>query len=186
VAAQTLEKPLALPIDRAAAGPRVTHEDDDNGVSAVKMRPAFSGAGGKHLVCVAGAIGQHKGFDILLACARDAADRALPLDFVLVGHSIDDAALLATGRVFVTGPYERAEAAELIARQGAGIGFLPSIWPETWCLALTDLWQAGLNVMAFDLGAQADRIRRTGRGVLLPPDLQPNRINDALMTATSG
>ena len=46
----------------------------------------------------------------LLACARDAAERDLPLEFVVVGHTTDDARLLATGRVFVTGPYEPDEA----------------------------------------------------------------------------
>ena len=45
-------------------------------------------------------------------CARDAAERRLPLEFVVVGHTIDDRRLLATGRVFVTG--------ELCTRRGGG------------------------------------------------------------------
>ena len=42
----------------------------------------------------------------MLACARDAAMRNLKLEFCLVGHSMDDARLLATGRVHITGRYE--------------------------------------------------------------------------------
>jgi hypothetical protein len=38
-------------------------------------------------------------------------------------------------------------------------------------------------VVAFDLGVQAERIRRTGRGVLLPLGLPPAAINSALLAA---
>ena len=116
-----------------------------------------------------GAIGIQKGFDVLLDCARDAASRRLPLEFVVVGHTIDDASLMSTGRVFVTGEFAAAEALPLIRAQHPTLALLPSIWPETWCFALSDLWQAGLRVAAFDLGAQAERIRASGgRGMLLP------------------
>ena len=70
-------------------------------------------------ICVVGGIGPEKGYDVLLGCGRDAAARGLPLEFVLVGHTPDDAALLATGRVFVTGPYVEAEAVAEIAAQRA-------------------------------------------------------------------
>ena len=53
---------------------------------------------------------------------------------------------------------------------------LPSIFPETWCLSLAEAWRAGLRVVAFDIGAQAERIRRTGRGFLLPLGL-PARLS---------
>jgi glycosyltransferase involved in cell wall biosynthesis len=125
----------------------------------------------------------HKGFDILLACARDAADRDLPLEFVVVGHTTDDGSLLATGRVFITGEYAPAEADGLIRAQRATFGLLPSIWPETWSLALTELWRAGLPVAAFDLGAPAERIRATGRGFVLPLGISASQLNNALVAA---
>ena len=112
-------------------------------------------ATGPFRVCVIGAIGVHKGFQVLLDCARDADARDLPLEFVVVGHTIDDRALLATGRVFVTGPYAVDEAVALIKSQHARLALLPSIFPETWCFTLGEAWQAGLRVVAFDLGAQA-------------------------------
>lgn len=137
-------------------------------------------------VCVVGGITEDKGYDVILRCARDAARRALPLDFVVVGHTIDDARLLDTGAAFVTGHFEETELAALIAAQKAGLGFVPSRCPESWCYALTALWRAGLSVAAFDLGAQAERIRRTGRGFLLPLALPPNRINDELLRYRAG
>ncbi len=133
---------------------------------------------GRVKVCVIGAIGPHKGYDVLLACARDAAARDLPLEFVVVGYSCDDGPLFATGRVFVTGGYDEEEAPALIRAQGADLAFLPSVWPETWCYSLTAAWRGGLPAVAFDLGAQAERI---GAGGLLALGEKPSRINDRLL-----
>lgn len=160
----------------------IPHEDD----SAVDEPPPLPRVTGTVLVCVSGAIGLHKGFHVLLACARDAAKRALDLAFVVAGTTIDDQRLIDTGRVFVTGPYQPEEAVPLIRAQGAALALLPSIWPETWCLGLAELWRAGLRVAAFDIGAPAERIRRTGRGFLLPLGLAPPAINDALLNAARG
>lgn len=135
-------------------------------------------------VCVIGAIGIHKGYQVVLDCARDAAERSLPLEFVVVGHTIDDRRLLATGRVFVTGTFKADEAVTLIKAQAATLALLPSIFPETWCLSLGEAWRAGLQVAAFDIGAQAERIRRTGRGFLMPLGLPPAAINNALIAAS--
>jgi GT2 family glycosyltransferase len=167
----------------------VPHEDDDlishataPRFAAARAEPRRAGHA-RPSVCVVGAIGVHKGFEVLLACARDAARRGLDLDFVVVGHTIDDARLMATGRVFVTGRFDPAEAVDLIAAQQAQIGFVPSICPETWCLSLGDIWRAGLSAAAFDIGAPAERIRRTGRGIVLPLGLPANAINNSLVAA---
>ena len=158
----------------------VRPHDDDRAVPAADRRPRDDG---RVLVCVVGSIGIHKGYDVLLACARDAMNRNLGLEFVLVGHSIDDRRLMDTGRCFVTGRFDQDEAVGLIARQRANLGFVPSIWPETWCLSLGEIWRAGLSVAAFDIGAPAERIKRTGRGFILPLGLPANAINNALVVA---
>jgi hypothetical protein len=134
------------------------------------------------VVAALGAIGQPKGLGVLAACAEDANIRRLPLRFALLGHSIDDARLLATGRCFVTGRYMNTEINDLIRREWPVFAFLPSVWPETWCFTLTELWQAGLHVMAFAIGAPAERLRRTN-GTLLPLGLSPAEINDRLLKA---
>ena len=132
-------------------------------------------------VCVVGAIGVEKGFEVLLDCVRDAARRRLPLEFVVCGYTADDERLLAAGQVFITGEYKDAEAITLIRAQRAQLGFLPSVFPETWCFALTRAWRAGLKVAAFGLGAQAERIAATGRGWTLPLGLAPAAVNDVLL-----
>jgi glycosyltransferase involved in cell wall biosynthesis len=166
----------------AALSPAVVPHEND----ALIPPPGRPGRapGERVRICVVGGIGVHKGYDVLLACARDAARRDLGLEFVVVGHTIDDARLMETGRVFVTGRFEPGEAVELIAAQRAHLGFVTSIWPETWCLSLGDIWRAGLRVAAFDIGAPAERIRQSGYGIWLPLGLSYSAINNALIAAT--
>ncbi len=157
--------------------PEVVAPEDDSALPPLDPAPA----GAKARICVVGAIGVEKGYDVLLGCVRDARRRALPLEFVVCGYTEDDGRLLGAGDVFITGRYRPAEAVPLIRAQGAQLAFLPSVWPETWCLALSRAWQAGLPAVAFDLGAQAERIRATGRGHLLPLGLPIPAVNDALL-----
>lgn len=160
-----------------AVQPDVVAWEDDGGWPAI----AAVAAGAVARVCVVGAIGVEKGYDLLLGCAADARRRGLALEFVVCGTTTDDERLMAAGPVFVTGRYAPEEAVGLIRAQRAGLAFIPSIWPETWCFALSRAWGAGLAAVAFDLGAPAERIRATGRGHLLPLGLPVERVNDALL-----
>ncbi|RFC62173.1 glycosyltransferase [Fulvimarina endophytica] len=133
------------------------------------------------VVALPGAIGFHKGFEVLKACADDARARHLPLEFVLLGNSEDDNALFATKRVFVTGTYEAAELPALLEASRAELALLPSVCPETWSYTLSEIWRSGFEVLAFDLGAIAERIRAHGGGRLLPIEATPAMVNDALL-----
>lgn len=146
------------------------------------MLPARRARGEGVRIIIPGAIGPPKGYQLLLACARDARQRGLLLTFQIVGYSLDDEELCQTGHIVVTGRYEEAEVPSLLALLRPHLAFLPSTWPETWCYALTHVMSAGLPVVAFDLGAQAERLRAWGRGALLPPALPPAAINDALLS----
>ena len=144
--------------------------------------PQPQGPDGMRRICVIGAIGIEKGYEVLLACARDAANRRLNLRFMLVGYSCDDARLTATGRVHITGKYASQDVIRLIRQQQAQVAWLPSIWPETWCYTLTHAWRAGLNVLAFDIGTPAERIRQTERGWLCPLGLAPQVLNERMLS----
>lgn len=133
-------------------------------------------------VAIIGAIGTEKGYDIILDCARDAMRRALPLEFVIVGYTHDDLRLIETGCVRITYRFAPEEAVAEIAAQQADIAFIPSIWPETWCFALSDAWAAGLRAAVFDIGTQAERVRATGHGWVLPLALPASGINNALIS----
>jgi glycosyltransferase involved in cell wall biosynthesis len=75
------------------------------------------------------------------------------------------------------------EVVPLIRAQAADLAFLPSIWPETWCYALSDAWAGGLPAAVFDIGTPPLRIRASvGRGWVLPLGLPAPRVNDALLS----
>ena len=132
-------------------------------------------------VCVLGGIGVEKGYEILLACVRDAAARSLGLRFTVVGYTADDERMLAAGPVFITGQYAEADAVSLVRTQSADLALLPSVWPETWCFTLGQAWRAGLRAAVFDLGAPAERVRRTGWGEVLPLGLPAATLNNWLL-----
>lgn len=148
---------------------------ESSAAAAVTVSP------GRVRVAVIGAIGIHKGYRVLLECARDAAARDLDLEFSVIGSTCDDRRLLETGRVFITGPYKEQEAAKLLDRENCNAAFMPSVWPETWCYSLTYLLARGLPVLAFNLGAQAERLRDTPGAALLPLSAPPREINYRLL-----
>lgn len=128
-----------------------------------------------------GAIGEHKGFRILRDCVRDAAKRDLPLEFAVVGHTFDDDALRAAGRVSISGPYAAHEAADLIRASRSDAALFLSVWPETWCYALTEAWAAGLPAFGFGIGAIGERIAASGLGAVFPQRFSAPEINDFLL-----
>ncbi|MCJ2136756.1 glycosyltransferase [Methylobacterium sp. J-026] len=151
-----------------------------------RIRPAIrKRQEGRRRVAVLGAINMMKGARFLQALAVDARDRDLPIDFTIVGYS-DPAlrpALKAVG-VTETGRYSSDdEALDLTARAFADIVLQPAIWPETYSYALTLGLRTGLPVVAFDLGAQGERLRAYPHGHVLPYGLihDPSGFNDRLL-----
>lgn len=135
-----------------------------------------------HRIAVIGAIGEQKGRAVLLACARHAALHNLPLEFLLAGFSDDEEALLQTGKVFITGRYDEAELPMLLQREAPSAIFLPSVTPETWSYSLSQAMATALPVMAFDIGAIAERLRSSSvPHRLIPLETTGAQINEMLM-----
>jgi glycosyltransferase involved in cell wall biosynthesis len=111
-----------------------------------------------------------KGAHVLQGLAREASRRRAPFDFRLIGDSPNAKALKQAG-VEVTGFYRAEDLDRLIEEASPHVVFLPSIWPETWSFVLGAALGHGLPVVAFDIGAPAERLRRLGRGHLLPAKL---------------
>ena len=153
------------------------HEEIDS--VGVEIHQPTLAAGERLRIVVIGAIGKMKGYDILLACARHAKKRRLPLDFILLGYSMDDSRLEQAG-VVVTGRYLESEAQDKLRALAPHVVWLPSIWPETYSYTLSLALQEGYPVFAFDLGAIARRLRVLGREAGLMPFAQadqPGNIN---------
>lgn len=129
-----------------------------------------------------GALNVPKGARVVRSLALQAASVNAPLKVSVIGSS-PEVNLLRLARVEVTGAYRPEDLGRLIAAAAPHAVFLPAIWPETWSFVLTSALQRSLPVIAFDIGAPADRLRRLGRGRLLPLDLavRPHDLLEAFM-----
>ncbi|WP_227322239.1 glycosyltransferase [Acidisoma silvae] len=165
---------------RFAVKPRVAQWEKGTSIPAT-LKSVESSKGGKRRICVVGAIGQEKGFKILLDAARWVQRKGLDIEFRIVGYTCNDRALLETGCVYITGGYQEAEVISLIKAQDAAFAFFPAVWPETWSFVLSQCWEANLPVLAFDIGAPAERIRQTGGGGLIPLGLPISRLVESML-----
>ncbi|MGZ8216555.1 glycosyltransferase [Methylomagnum sp.] len=134
-----------------------------------------------HTVAVIGAIGIHKGYDILLRCVRNAEKDGLPLKFVVIGYTSNNEGLLKYGNITITGEYRQGELPELIKQSGATVALFLSPWPETYSYTLSEAWKNGLYPVAFDIGAIAERIKEANYGCLMPLTSDPKIINHTLL-----
>ena len=136
-------------------------------------------------VALLGALTRNKGYEVLLRCARHVQRQGLPVEFVLIGSSMDDERLIRTGCVSITGPYADPEVGALMRREQPDLVWLPSVWPETWSYTLSHAIQSGLPIVAYDLGAIGERIRALQCGILLPLNASPRELVSTLMAAAS-
>jgi GT2 family glycosyltransferase/glycosyltransferase involved in cell wall biosynthesis len=114
-------------------------------------------------ILLAGNIGPQKGGDIVADLAQRLADPSIEIHVAgrVSGRLLD-------APVAFHGPYERDDFGRVVAGIRPAVGAILSIWPETYCHTLTELWAAGLPVIGFDIGAVGERIRETGAGWVLP------------------
>ncbi|MFT9018890.1 glycosyltransferase [Acetobacter malorum] len=122
----------------------------------------------KRIVGILGAISIEKGYDILLNLAHFINTHHIPIHLVIIGYSCDDAPLLETGVVTMTGRYQEYEIQPLTEKYAIDWFFLPSLWPETWSYVLTHIWASNRAAIVYDIGAPAERIKQAGGGLVIP------------------
>lgn len=109
-----------------------------------------------------GNISRAKGGDVIVELAHLASPDELEIH--VLGKVASSLPLPAN--VIQHGGYLRDEFADRLAAIKPHVGGVLSIWPETFCHTLTELWASGLPVIGFDIGAVGDRIRSTQAGWL--------------------
>ncbi len=134
-------------------------------------------------IALVGALGMHKGFDLVVRMAEEAERGRIPVYVRIVGFTPDGGMLEHLSNVDVTGPYEPADLKDHLDSFDPDFVFLASVWPETFSYVLSEVWAAGYPVAAFDFGAPAERIRAQGGGVLIPPTRDAREVLDALLAA---
>lgn len=117
--------------------------------------PRFD-SGAPLVVGVIGEISAQKGA-LILKEMLDRIDRDHPEVRLVVVGTLDVAH--KSPRLRVTGRYRREDLVDLIEEHGVNMFFFPSIWPETFSYVVAEMEQLGLPIVAFDVGAPAERLR---------------------------
>lgn len=113
-----------------------------------------------------GNISGPKGRDIIAALLdQDTAGR---IEIHVLGKISDPESLAGHPRVFLHGGYARDQFAARVAAIRPHLGAIFSIWDETWCHTLTELWSCGLPALVFDFPNVAARVRASGAGWVVP------------------
>lgn len=119
-------------------------------------------------VSVLGAIGIEKGARILDDLVKLIAKEKLPIKITVIGYTdkYGEAYASSDGMFEVTGRYDNREVSQLLAKYKTNVVLIPSIWPETYSYTVSEAIYSGYKVLAFDIGAHAERIKRTEMGYL--------------------
>jgi len=126
-----------------------------------------------HHVAWVGAVQPHKGALVFEAAVERLAAAGRRLRFSAYGGG--DREILVRWRrlpgLRVRGYYRAGSLPALLRRHRVDLALLLSVVPESYGLALDECAAAGVPVVAFDLGAPAERIVAAGSGLLLAAPL---------------
>jgi hypothetical protein len=147
-------------------------------------QPIWRHRSGNLRVVVLGALNANKGADLLEACALDAADKGLPLEFHLIGDAYRSLSR-AANRLTVHGNYRDGDLPMLLERLAPDLIWFPAQWPETYSYTLSAALRAGLPVAATDLGAIHDRLAGRPLSWALPWTAGEGEWNDFFMKLRS-
>ncbi len=114
-------------------------------------------------VLVPGNISPAKGADLIREIV--ALDTARTVEFHILG---DAGHIEARDGIVLHGLYDRDEFGAIVGALRPSVGAVFSIWPETYCHTLTEMWSAGIPVVGIDIGAVGERIQEHGGGWLVP------------------
>lgn len=124
-------------------------------------------------IAVTGNFLRTKGADTILALIEAANPRHFHFHLFGYIHPEYQEVLNRLERSNVT-VYGRYDVGNVGALQNADVALALSIWPETYCISLSETWRAGLVPVVTDVGALGDRVEDGVNGFKVPigrPDI---------------
>lgn len=117
-------------------------------------------------ISVLGAIGIQKGSKIIYELVEKIEHEKLPIKITVIGYTDrqSSAYINESNTLEITGPYDNRQVSKLLADYNTAIVLIPSVWPETYSYTVSEAIYSGYKVLAFNIGAPADRIVETGMG----------------------
>ena len=119
----------------------------------------------RYKILIPGNIDEAKGLNVILSLLERDKDELL--EFHILGNARQTLLQNASERLVFHGKYERDEFAEHVAKIKPDVGAVFSIWDETWCHTLTELFSVGLPVFVLDYPTVGDRVKEYNAGWVL-------------------
>lgn len=110
-------------------------------------------------IVVLGALSRIKGADMLEEVATLAASQKMPLEFHLLGYAYRSLRLQPKAALTVHGGYAESDLPKLLQSMQADVAWFPAQWPETYSYTLSASLDAGLPIIAPDIGAFSERLQ---------------------------
>lgn len=140
----------------------IPHGRNFSELSFLRKRPRH---GNPLRILVPGNISMAKGLGIIRDLLNE--DQAGLIEFHVLGK-IDSTQGITHPRLIVHGTYKRDEFAQRVKALNIHLGAVFSVWDETYCHTLTELWSVGIPPLVFDFPTVATRVRKSGAGWVLP------------------
>ena len=110
-------------------------------------------------IVVLGALSKIKGADVLEEVALMATRQNVNVEFHLLGFAYRSLRAQPKSRLTVHGAYEEHDLAQLLQSLQADAVWFPAIWPETYSFTLSASLDAGLPIIAPNIGAFGERLQ---------------------------
>lgn len=126
--------------------------------------------GDKIRILIPGNINSAKGGDFIQEILRHDVEQKI--EFHILG-AVDGAmtSQFSTNwqdRIICHGAYQRDDFSKHVAAIAPHVGGIFSIWDETWCHTLTELWASGIPALVLDFPTVGGRVRKSQAGWVLP------------------
>ncbi len=133
---------------------------------------------------VLGAISEIKGLMWVKKLASYIDENNLPAKVIIIGYTSNDSILVEHSCVEISGMYSREDLVEKVEEYSIDVFFMSSTVPETYSFVLTEIVQMGFPIVAFNIGAVAERVKEMGCGKLTQLDAPVEEIYIALQDCT--
>lgn len=127
-------------------------------------------------IATLGTMSHTKGGNILKTLYDYIRKEELDIPITIVGSNVTD---IPDG-VTVLGSYLPNDLPEILTYRGINVILMPAIVPETFSYTISEAMAMGLPIVAFDIGAQGNRIKQYELGEVVPLGSSPEVIMSAI------
>lgn len=130
-------------------------------------------------IAVLGTLTTVKGADIVNALEEYIEQKKYIAELTVIGASYVPTA----PEINVLGSYENKDLPEIIYNLKVNVILMPTIVPETYSYTISEAMKIGLPIVAFDIGAQGNRVKQYEFGEVIPLGASSEVIFSTIQTA---